>query len=251
MHAACYPFAPARAGRVELVAGVGVSSVNLGARTIVIVDDVRFTRVTLAKMLAGLGGPTVHEAEDGEGALKLLGQLGNRVDCVISDLEMPRLDGLGLLQAIRAGTEAIPRGLPVVILTGHSEFERMGAALLLDVDAFITKPVSKGAIEACLARLLGDGHAVDRPLAAPHVYRRIDLSGAAVAAETPETENGLAERCVALAEIGDGALLARDLMFGNGRLLLPAHTRLNARTVRLLHEVASVASLPDKVWIVA
>jgi two-component system, chemotaxis family, chemotaxis protein CheY len=216
----------------------------------VIVDDVRFTRATLAKMLAGLGGPKVHEAEDGEGALKLLGQLGSAVDCVISDLEMPRLDGLGLLQAIRVGTGAIRRELPLVMVTGHSEFERLGAALLLDVDAFITKPVSKSAIESCLAKVLGDA-AAHRPLAAPHVYRRVDQSGAAVAAEPPENDGSVAERCIELAEVGDGTQLARDLMFSNGRLLLPAHTRLNARTVQLLHDVATVSTLPREVWIVA
>lgn len=228
-----------------------MGAVNLGGRTIVIVDDVRFTRATLVKMLAGIGDATVHEAEDGEGALRLLGQLGARVDCVISDLDMPRLDGLGLLQAIRVGTAAIPRALPVIILTGHSELERLGAALLLDVDAFVTKPVSKGGIESCLAKVLGDNSAAHRPLAEPLVYRQVDLSGAAVAAEPPETAGSRAERCVALAELADGALLSRDLMFRNGRLLLPVHTRLNARTVRLLQDVATVSSLPEEVWIVA
>ena len=220
---------------------------DLGGAEILVVEDVRFTRATLAKMLAGLGAGTVHEAEDGEAALARLGELGPRIACVISDLEMPKLDGLGLLRAIRTGAGAIPHDLPVVMLTGHSEFERLGPALLLDLDAFITKPVSKAAIERCMAGLIGGAA---RHVGPAESYRSI----AAAAGLTPGGEAGAAasqaERRVALAELPDGAVLARDLLFSNGRLLLPARTRISQRIARRLTEIAAASSLAGEAWIV-
>ncbi len=211
-------------------------------------EDVRFTRATLLRMLADIGGAKLHEAEDGRAALARLAELGARVSCVISDLEMPNLDGLGLLRAIRAGEGAIAHDLPFVMLTGHTEFERLGPALLLDLDAFVTKPVSKAAIEQCLAGVLGPGAA--RRIAPAETYRAIDPARAAAAPDS-EAAAGKAERRVALAELPDGAVLARDLMFRNGRLLLPARTRVSARLARRLTEIAAVSSLADEAWIFA
>jgi CheY-like chemotaxis protein len=221
--------------------------VELGGRKILIVDDVRFTRLTLARMVAALGGPSVVEAENGNAALALLEQPGSKIDCVISDLEMPGLDGLGLLRAIRVGTGAIPRDLPFVVLTGHSEFERLGPALLLDLDAFLIKPVSKSAIEHCLATLIGVG--TPRRIALAEVYRALDLSGAIVPADAPAAKSGAAERRVTLRELISGAVLSRDLVFNNGRLLLPAGTRLSDGIAARLIEIATVSGLADEAWI--
>jgi CheY-like chemotaxis protein len=228
-----------------------LSSVNLSGRTILVVDDVRFTRATLVRMLAALGGPTVIEAEDGRVALDHLKALGRRADCVISDLDMPHVDGIDLLQAIRVGTGAIPHTLPVVVLTGHTEFERLGPALLLDLDAFLTKPVSKASLERCLGALLaGPPEAQERRIAPADTYRAIDLSGGIVAADAPESgSTTMAERQVALAQVEDGAVLSRDLVFSNGRLLLPARTRLSARIAQRLNEIAAVSNLAKDVWV--
>ncbi len=228
--------------------GANLDTVDLGGRRILVVDDVRFTRLTLIKMVESLGGPTVDEAEDGQAALDLLGRPETPIDCVISDLEMPRLGGLGLLRAIRTGTGAIPRALPMVFLTGHSEFDRLGPALLLDLDAFLTKPVSKAAIARCLGDLFGGGAA--RRIAPAETYRGLDLTGDAVAAGEPVVPGGGGEQRVALTELSEGAVLARDLVFNNGRLLLPTHTRLSAGVIARLIEIAAVSNLAREAWIV-
>lgn len=230
-----------------------MSAVSLSGREILVAEDVRFSRLTLVKILTGMGYATVHEAEDGQVALRQLGDLGSRIACVISDLEMPHLDGLGLLQAIRCGTGAIPHTLPVIFLTGHSDFERLGPALLLDLDAFITKPVSKAALERCLNGLLGDevAGAPARVIASPETYRALDLSRGPgpTEAAAPSAVAGR-ERRLALGALPDGAVLARDLMFSNGRLLIPAKTKLSGRIVRRLNEIAAVSNLAGEAWIV-
>jgi two-component system, chemotaxis family, chemotaxis protein CheY len=128
---------------------------DLGARKILIVDDVRFTRLTLAKIIGSFGAPTILEAGDGESALAVLQHEGAGTDCIITDLDMPKLDGVGLLQAVRTGRGNVPRDTKVVLLTGHSELDRIGPALHFDVDAFLAKPASHRAIEACFQRLFG------------------------------------------------------------------------------------------------
>jgi two-component system chemotaxis response regulator CheY len=137
---------------------------DLGARKILIVDDVRFTRLTLAKIVSGFGQPTILEAGDGESALALLQHEGAGTDCIITDLDMPKLDGVGLLQAVRTGRGNVPRDTKVVLLTGHSELDRIGPALRFDVDAFLAKPASRQAIEACFQRLFATP--TDAPLSA-------------------------------------------------------------------------------------
>jgi two-component system chemotaxis response regulator CheY len=94
---------------------------DLGARKILIVDDIRFTRLTLAKIIGSFGAPTILEAGDGESALAVLQHEGAGTDCIITDLDMPKLDGVGLLQAVRTGRGNVPRDTKVVLLIGHSE----------------------------------------------------------------------------------------------------------------------------------
>lgn len=211
---------------------------NLGPRKLLIVDDVRFTRLTLAKIARSLGDPIVIEAGDGESALALLQQKeGAGTDCIITDLDMPKLDGVGLLQAVREGRANVPRDTKVVLLTGHSEFDQIGPALQFEVDAFLAKPVSRGAVEACFQRL----YAVPSDLPATAA----DPSPAADVTRRPLE----GERMVALENMPAEAELARDLLFRNGRLLLAAGSRLSPRTRRSLGELLAMAGLPTEVWI--
>ena len=216
---------------------------NASARKILIVDDVRFTRLTLAKIVHEFGAPTILEAGDGESALALLQQEGAGTDCVITDLDMPKLDGIGLLQAIRSGHGHVPSDTKVVLLTGHSELDRIGPALHFGVDAFLAKPVSHRAIEACFQRLFASapsspGSSADRVATANH-------SIAPTASSLPLQ----GERMVAVTEIPADSELARDLLFSNGRLLLPAGSRLSQRMKNSLGELLAMAGLPVQVWI--
>jgi two-component system chemotaxis response regulator CheY len=224
-------------------------SLDLSGRKVLVVDDVRFTRMTLVKMLCQFGEPTVFEAADGEeGLAKLEGEAAGTA-CVITDLAMPKLDGLGMLKAIRSGHGAIPRDLLVIMLTGHSGFDPIGSALLLDVDAFLAKPTSKQALEACLEQVFQarEGRGT---IAAAERYRAVELSSIGADAEmVPEAAAGRQEQQVPLMTLPVDSVLSRDLLFRNGRLLLRAHTRLNQRIVERLRELAPLAGLPETIYI--
>ena len=86
------------------------------AKTILIVDDSTSMRQLVKMTLAGAGHQVI-EAVDGRDALAKLG--GQKVHLVISDLNMPNLDGIGLVKALKARPEY--RFTPIVMLTTESE----------------------------------------------------------------------------------------------------------------------------------
>lgn len=103
-------------------------------RRILVVDDEDLVRDLLKHHLVKLGYEVV-QAEDGAKALKLYRE--NPVDLVLSDVRMPRLDGLQLLVALK---DMNPR-LPVVLISGHGEVEIVVQALKAGADNFLAKPL--------------------------------------------------------------------------------------------------------------
>jgi two-component system cell cycle sensor histidine kinase/response regulator CckA len=91
------------------------------ARTVLVVDDEDTVRRFTARVLTS-DGYQVHEAADGLAALALLRSGTELVDCVVSDIVMPRLDGVRLLEEI---SREVP-GLPVILMSAY------GAAQLAD-----------------------------------------------------------------------------------------------------------------------
>ncbi len=126
---------------------------DLSPYIILLVDDVTFSRETVLKLLKGMGDPEVRHAESGDHALKVLESEGH-VDFVLSDFKMPGFNGLQLLKAIRTGQTSARRETPFAMLTGYSDRHLVDMALALDVNAFLTKPISKKALAARLNKML-------------------------------------------------------------------------------------------------
>ena len=89
---------------------------------VLLVDDEPDIRRLLSRHLERLGY-TVQEAADGEEAVALM--KAAIPDVVVTDMAMPRLDGLGLLEQLRS----VDPGLPVIVLTGHGSFDNVIAAM--------------------------------------------------------------------------------------------------------------------------
>jgi len=133
-----------------------MATLNLSIHTILLVDDVAFARLTLNRLLSGMGRPAVIEADNGWRALDIL-RSKKFVDFIISDFNMPFFNGLQLLKAVRTGEAAVPRGLPFAMLTGFSDKHLVDSALALDVNAFLLKPVSKRTLSNRLTKMLNRG----------------------------------------------------------------------------------------------
>jgi chemotaxis protein histidine kinase CheA/ActR/RegA family two-component response regulator len=108
----------------------------IASRTLLVVDDSLTVRRWLSRSLEQLGYPVV-QCRDGQEALDRLRQ---GLDCalVISDVEMPRLDGFGLLKAIRQGDRP---SLPVALLTSRQGDRHIQMALDLGANGYFTKPL--------------------------------------------------------------------------------------------------------------
>ncbi|NUP06529.1 MAG: sigma-54-dependent Fis family transcriptional regulator [Polyangiaceae bacterium] len=114
-----------------------------GARVLV-VDDDPGTCELLETMLKGLGYETV-TAQSGPEALDAL---KDPFDVVLSDIRMGEMDGVELCEKIHAEWP----GLPVVMITGFSSFETAVASLRAGAYDFLTKPVDREILAACVAR---------------------------------------------------------------------------------------------------
>jgi PAS domain S-box-containing protein len=122
-----------------------------GAERILLVDDEPLVRTAHRRLLQSLGY-TVTEAVDGEDALGHLRAAPEAFELVLTDQTMPRLDGVGLAQAIRA---ELP-GTRVILCTGYSEgFDEAGARAL-GVQAMIGKPVERSALAQVVRRVLDE-----------------------------------------------------------------------------------------------
>ncbi|MHB2208841.1 hybrid sensor histidine kinase/response regulator [Methylobacterium sp. CM6257] len=104
--------------------------------TILVVDDSITTR-TLEKGILEAAGYRVVVCVDGQDALDRLRAEIEPVDLVLADVEMPRLDGFGLLQALRAD-ERFAR-LPAILMTSRGDAADVARGLDLGADAYLTK----------------------------------------------------------------------------------------------------------------
>ena len=104
---------------------------------ILVAEDHPESRYLLQQLFQGLGH-TVSPVADGLEALEQLELMGEALpDLIVSDALMPRMDGFGLLQAIKADARMAP--LPVILMTSRADPEDVRRGLDLGASAYITK----------------------------------------------------------------------------------------------------------------
>ncbi len=111
---------------------------------VLVVDDQKSMRQLICTSLRGLGVVHIQNAEDGAMALAAL--RSRPFDLVLLDAEMPRLNGLETLAAVR-GEERL-RSLKVIMVTGRADVEFIQQAAKLGIDGYLVKPVSSNALAA-------------------------------------------------------------------------------------------------------
>lgn len=116
-----------------------------------IVDDQRSTRQLVRSCLIELGFKRIHECQDGQQALILLQTA--RVHLIISDLNMPNLDGLGLLRAVRRHPSIGKTAF--VMLTGKADTNLVQEAVKLGVNNYIVKPFTIDTLKKKVEAVLG------------------------------------------------------------------------------------------------
>lgn len=105
--------------------------------TVLTVDDSRTMRDLLMAALSTAGFAVI-QAEDGVHGLEVLQAQGRVPDVIVTDINMPRMDGFGFIEAVRA--DAARRAVPILVLTTESDAEKKARARAAGATGWIVKP---------------------------------------------------------------------------------------------------------------
>lgn len=119
------------------------------SHTIMVVDDSASLRQVVAIALRG-AGYTVVEAKDGQDALNQL--TGQRLSLIISDVNMPNMDGISFVKAVKQ--LANYRFTPIIMLTTESEPEKMKQGQAAGAKAWVVKPFQPAQMLDAVSKLI-------------------------------------------------------------------------------------------------
>lgn len=117
---------------------------------ILIVDDFSTMRRIVRNLLKEMGFSNVDEAEDGVSALKKLRDA--RFDFVISDVNMPNMNGFSMLKEIRADADL--QAVPVLLVTAEARKEDIVTAAQAGASGYIVKPFTRQTLEEKFSKIL-------------------------------------------------------------------------------------------------
>jgi CheY-like chemotaxis protein len=116
-----------------------------------VIEDVPIMRDLAVAHLRRMGYEKIITAQDGAHALNLLERM--RPSFIVSDIDMPYVNGLQVLKNVRLGKTWAERQVPFLLLTGHSDADIVGVALQLDASAFLRKPIDAVMLQDRLRRV--------------------------------------------------------------------------------------------------
>lgn len=131
-----------------------MSAIQAGGRSrVLVVDDSAVIRKAISRVLDS--DYDLLEANDGEAGWETLKQ-NNDLGVVISDVQMPKLDGYGMICRIRADSDPKVRDLPVIVITSAEDDITRERAYACGANDFILKPIDSDQLLSCV-RNLTDG----------------------------------------------------------------------------------------------
>ena len=119
---------------------------------VLVVDDSAAIRKILTRVLrqTGMAIQTIHEAGDGQEALAVMAL--HRIDLVLSDINMPKMDGLQLLASLKASPQW--QKIPVVMITTEGGETKVAEAVRLGAAGYVRKPFTADQIKEKLVGIL-------------------------------------------------------------------------------------------------
>ena len=116
-----------------------------------IVDDFSTMRRIVRGLLKEMGCNNAEEAEDGAVALNML--KSSKFDFVVSDINMPNMNGFDLLKAMKADESL--KSIPVLMVTAEARKEDIVRAAQMRASGYIVKPFSKATLEEKVQKIMG------------------------------------------------------------------------------------------------
>lgn len=215
---------------------------------ILIVDDDSFSLRIIRHILYGLGIGKIEEAFNGEEAIRILEK--NEFDILITDIEMPKMNGLELVKRIRCGQTHSARTLATIVVTNLSETELLGSILALDVNGFLSKPIKQIWVHEKITEALTEGGYI-QPVAS---YESVETSLPGLRKKNRErtkteagenkqksekkpTANTPSEEMVIIRDLKPGMRISNDIRLKDGTLLLSSGYKLTEATINRLHDL--------------
>jgi DNA-binding response OmpR family regulator len=124
------------------------------ARTVLIVEDTEYCVTLLEIALLSMPGLELKVASTAREALNLLDREGGSIAALVTDLNMPHMDGFDLIARVRS----LPRHsrLPILVISGDTDLNTPGRLRSLGADAYLQKPYSPAELRQILGRLLDE-----------------------------------------------------------------------------------------------
>jgi len=136
-----------------------VASVNPSNRTVLIVEDAESCATTLEIALLAIPHIHIRVAPTARQALELLASAGGKICALVTDLNMPAMDGFELIERVRADSRTAR--LPIVVISGDSDPRTPARLYRLGADAYFGKPYSPAQVRQKVEQLL-DANAISQ-----------------------------------------------------------------------------------------
>ena len=128
-----------------------ITSIN-GSRSVLIVEDSENSAATLEIALLGIPGLNVLMASSAHDALRILREAGLKPHAIVTDLNMPRMDGFELIRQIRGDHRL--SATPIIVVSADTDPGTPERVAQMGADAFFAKPYSPAKVRRKLEELL-------------------------------------------------------------------------------------------------
>ncbi|WP_391090896.1 response regulator [Vibrio sp. NH-UV-68] len=213
--------------------------------TLLVVEDHAFSRKALINMLVKNGYENLLSASNGEKALDKLNH--NQIDLIITDINMPNINGLELIKMVREGKTSVAKDTSIIAVTTLSDTPTISACMTLEVDSFLVKPITVSSAQQQIK------NAVSEPkcLYQQHLYHSVStaVTFEQVNSKPDSTSPRISEvsshivKIEKLSELKEGMVLLEDIHVISGGSLVKAGTTLNAKLLRRLFELGNVIEI--------
>ncbi|ADE10824.1 response regulator receiver modulated diguanylate phosphodiesterase [Sideroxydans lithotrophicus ES-1] len=227
-------------------------------KNILVVDDDDFTRKILVRVLGDFGFTKITGADNARSAIKLLES--NTFDLIITDVDMPGMNGMKFVQLIRSGKTHAKHDTRIVVVSSFSQTEVLGTAFALDINGFLVKPIIPAVVHEKITQALSERLHLRAPVAydavmtelknLPRAERHPSYShdGAAITIdEHKETgsrvhnrRENLSQHHLSLHRLRPGMTLKESVRLKDGTLILSAGHTLSELSINRLNDLKAL-----------
>jgi EAL domain-containing protein (putative c-di-GMP-specific phosphodiesterase class I)/CheY-like chemotaxis protein len=214
---------------------------------ILVVEDDKFVRGIIVRVLNDLRFTQIMDVDSAVDARILLEK--HTFDLIVTDVEMPGMNGLELIQLIRTGKTHAKADTRILVLTGYSNSQMMSVALALDVNGFLIKPVVAAVLYEKIAKAMTEKMHLRSPLAYQSVVTKLqNLPNAEASKEaaivsmdtSPAAQSSVKVSRLTLRELRPNMIVRENIFAKDGTLLISAGRVLTEVSIHRMNDLSGI-----------